>query len=329
MLTKRQNLWETIRGGHPDRFVNQYEYMRLVSNPIVAGRSGACPQGGTIVNDWGVTMSWPQHVIAPFPVHNKESIVIKDITRWQEFVNAPDPHGYPDEMWAPLEERMAAVKREELFAASMVAPGIFERLHYLMGMEDCMAYLHEEPEAMHELIDFIADWEIELAKVILQRQRPDALFHHDDWGTQTRSLMSPDTFAAFFLPAYQKVYGFWKANGVELIVHHSDSYAANLVPYMIDMGIDIFQGAVSENNIPALIRQYGGQISFHGGIDNGKHDKEDWSAAAIMAALKELVEQAGTKYLIPGLTMGGPSSSYPGVYEATTAAIETLSQLYF
>ena len=25
MLTKRQNLLETIRGGKPDRFVNQYE----------------------------------------------------------------------------------------------------------------------------------------------------------------------------------------------------------------------------------------------------------------------------------------------------------------
>ena len=27
MLTKRQNLLETIHGGHPDRFVKQYEFM--------------------------------------------------------------------------------------------------------------------------------------------------------------------------------------------------------------------------------------------------------------------------------------------------------------
>ena len=26
MLTIRQNLLETIHGGHPDRFVNQYEF---------------------------------------------------------------------------------------------------------------------------------------------------------------------------------------------------------------------------------------------------------------------------------------------------------------
>ena len=28
MLTIRQNLLETIHGGHPDRFVNQYEFLK-------------------------------------------------------------------------------------------------------------------------------------------------------------------------------------------------------------------------------------------------------------------------------------------------------------
>lgn len=30
MLTKRQNLLETIHGGNPDRFVNQYEYLNIL-----------------------------------------------------------------------------------------------------------------------------------------------------------------------------------------------------------------------------------------------------------------------------------------------------------
>lgn len=30
MLSKRQNLLETIHGGHPDRFVNQYEAFALL-----------------------------------------------------------------------------------------------------------------------------------------------------------------------------------------------------------------------------------------------------------------------------------------------------------
>ena len=30
MLTKRQNLMETIKGGKPDRFVKQYEFMNMI-----------------------------------------------------------------------------------------------------------------------------------------------------------------------------------------------------------------------------------------------------------------------------------------------------------
>ena len=76
-------------------------------------------------------------------------------------------------------------------------------------------------------------------------------------------------FDEFLLPAYKKIYGYWKANGVEVIIHHSDSYAADLVPEMIEMGVDVFQGVVGTNNIPELIKQYGGQITFMGGLDNG------------------------------------------------------------
>ena len=329
MLTIRQNLMETIRGGNPDRFVNQYEYMRLVSNPVMSGLSGSCPRGGMIVNDWGVTFSWPEHVVTPFPVHTPDKLVVKDVTKWRETVKAPDPRSYPDEMWKKPMDRMAAVDRNEVFATAMIAPGIFERLHYLMGMTDCLASFYEEPEAMHELIDYLADWEVEVAKVVIERQHPDALYHHDDWGTQNRSFLSPEAFKEFIVPAYRKVYGYWKQNGVGLIVHHSDSYAANLVPFMIEMGIDIFQGAVSENNIPELIKTYGGRISFHGGIDNGKHDKEDWTVDALRADLRDLAEKAGTHYFIPGLTMGGPESIYPGVYDTLTAEINKLSKEYF
>lgn len=34
MLTKKENLRETIRGGHPDRFVDQYSFMEFMADPI-------------------------------------------------------------------------------------------------------------------------------------------------------------------------------------------------------------------------------------------------------------------------------------------------------
>ncbi|HIU76095.1 MAG TPA: uroporphyrinogen decarboxylase [Candidatus Pelethocola excrementipullorum] len=328
MLTKRENLLETIRGGNPDRFVNQYEYLNLVFDPTVLAALGNCPRGESAVNGWGVMIRFPENVPGPFPDTSGEFKVIKDVVNWRDYVKAPEVK-FPEEDWAPFVAAAEAVDRKEQFVAPFAAPGIFEKLHYLMGMEEAMMAFYEEPEAMHELVDFLADYEISAAKEVIAHLHPDALFHHDDWGSQISSFLSPEMFGEFIAPAYKKIYGFWKANGVELIVHHSDSYAANLVPYMIDCDVDIWQGVMSTNNIPELIQKYGGQISFHAGIDNGKVDRVDWTKENIMKEVEAQCRACGKLYYIPGTTMGGPESTYPGVYEAVSEAIDEMTKKMF
>ena len=66
-------------------------------------------------------------------------------------------------------------------------------------------------------------------------------------------------FREFIKPAFMKIYGYYKSHGVQVIAHHSDSYAATLVPDMIDMGIDIWQGVMTSNNVPELIRKNCGE----------------------------------------------------------------------
>ena len=334
MLTKRQNLMETITGGNPDRFVNQYEF--LVSQPTfygmvmgdpVSAAGGRGGPGSTWVNSWGVTYSWPEGVPGGFPVHG-DKIVVKDITKWQDVVKAPNLD-YPQEEWDEWAAKIVPVDRNELFLAVMVAPGIFEQLHHLQGMDNALLNFYEEPDATKELIAYLTDYEVKYAKLLCDNFHPDALFHHDDWGSFRSSFLAPDMHEEFIAPAYEKIYGTYKANGVELIVHHSDSYAANLVPIMIDVGIDIFQGASSTNNVPELIKKYGGKISFMGDIDNGVVDKADWTKELVEHEVRRACESNGKHYFIPCVTMGGPETTYPGVYEAVSEAIDKMSQEMF
>lgn len=329
MLTIKDNLRETLKGGKPDRFVNQYEYISLVPDPVMSNAGVSIKPGETKYNGWGVKICFQENTPGAFPVCEGDDKLLKDVTQWREVIKAPRTE-FTDEEWAPFLEMASKVDRNEYFLCACVYTGIFEKLHYFMGMEDAMMNFYEEPEEMHALIDFLADWEIAGAKETISHMHPDALFHHDDWGSQKSSFMSPAMFEEFIEPAYKKIYGYWKANGVEVVVHHSDSYAANLVPSMIRMGIDVWQGAVSDNNIPELLKKYGGQIAIQGGLDNGKYDKPDWSSEEIHAGLKALfdVTEPG-KYLIPSMTMGGPESVYPGEYEAVTAEIAKLSKEYF
>lgn len=328
MLTKKENLRETIRGGHPDRFVDQYSFMEFMADPIREEAGVDLKPGEEGYNGWGVKIYYPLGNPGQFPLCEGEHKLLKDISKWRDVIKPPRVQ-FSEEEWAPYIKEASKIDRSEVFATTFVPNGIFEKLHYFMGMEDTMINFYDEPEAMHELIGFITDWEIEYAGEIIRHLHPDALFHHDDWGSQISTFISPAMFEEFIEPAYERIYGYWKKMGVELIVHHSDSYVATLFPHMIRLGIDIIQGPVYENDIPALIKKYGEEISIMAGLDNGKYDKEDWSAEQIRSGLRELFETAGTKYLIPCLTMGGPGSIYPGVYETASEEIDKFSKIYF
>ena len=329
MLTKRQNLLETIRGGNPDRFVKQYEAFAMqIPNGFSIHNPAPKPGQLNVVNAWGVTRSWPTGMPGAFPVHTPDKIVIKDIENWREYLKVPQVK-YDAKVWEPFIAAAEAVDRNEYFVTSAVFPGIFEQCHYLTEIQNCLMAFYEYPDEMQEIIDEITNFEMELAEEICKYIKPDALFHHDDWGSQISTFLSPAMFREFIKPAYEKVYGYYKAHGVELIVHHSDSYAATLVPDMIDMGIDIWQGVMNSNNIPELIKKYGGQITFMGGIDSTTVDIEGWTQEKVRQEVRKACEACGKLYFIPNASQGLPVSTYPGVYEAISAEIDLASKDMF
>ena len=328
MLTKRENFLETIQGGRPDRFVNQYEAFRILYNPVMMHNPMPNPGDLDVVNDWGVVNSWPAGTPGPFPVHKPETIVIKDIKHWRDDVHAPNTK-YSDAEWEPFVKQAEEVDHKEYFTTPFAAPGLFEQCHHLQEIQNALINFYEEPECTHELIEFLTDWELQYAEKICKYIKPDAIFHHDDWGSQTSTFISPDMFEEFFLPSYKKIYGYYKDHGVEVVIHHADSYAATLVPFMIEMGIDIWQGCMTSNNIADLITKYGEKVTFMGGIDSASVDRPDWTPELVEKEVRRACQEYGTKYYIPCITQGLGISTFPGVYETASEAIEKVSKEMF
>jgi uroporphyrinogen-III decarboxylase len=224
--------------------------------------------------------------------------------------------------WQPLLEYVGGCGDSDQILTMSILPGILERLHYLMGMEKAIMALALEPEAVAEFVDFYADWEMEYASMVTERIHPEVLMRHDDWGFAQSMLISPDMRRELLMPAHKKLYGFYRDSGIKLVVRHSNSYAETLWPQMIEVGIDIWQGAMSANNIPVLIKGYGGQISFMGGIDDRAVDKEDWSTNEIGECVLRACEGYGKRFYVPGPPAGAPFSTYPGVYDVIMGAID-------
>ena len=328
MLTAKENMREVIRGGNPDRYVNQYEAIALCMGPAAIFGLPRPKRGEPdMQTNWGVTYSFPEHVPAGFPVHTPEKIVIKDIENWREYLEPHRPRAsFTPEEWAVCKGMMDAVDGTKAFKALFIAPGLFENCHHTMSITEALMAYYEYPDEMHELIEYFTEWELEYAKGICEYLKPDMIFHHDDWGSELSSFLSPEMFKEFFLEPYKKIYGYYKEHGVEFIVHHSDCYCANLIPTMIEMGIDVFQGAIKTNDNPALIEQYGGKMTIMGEIDNKQVDFEGWTYDDCEKAALASIERCGTpfggKYFIPCITQGGPGSVYPGAYLELAKAID-------
>ena len=328
MLTIRENLVETIKGGNPDRFVKCYEPFKLVANPGGLHNARPVEGGPEIIDAWGVVRSWPKGAIRAFPVHTPDKRVIKDVTKWKEVVKAPSVI-WPEAEWERFQAQAEAIDRKEYYVTAMVAPGIFENCHHLGEIVTTLTNLYDEPEAMHDLIKYLTDYELRLAEQIIEHIHPDALFHHDDWGTQKSSFMSPAMFEEFYVPAYKEVYGYWHDHGVEVIVHHNDAYSANLVPFMIEMGMDIWQGCFPSNNIPALVEKYKGQITFMGEIETRFCDLPEWTEEGVRAEVERACRKCKGPNFIPCLTAGLPVSSVPGVYDFVNQEIDRMSKELF
>ena len=328
MLTVKENLAEVMKkDGKPDRFVKQFEYLNCIfPDTYYMGDYPVPGRPGCGYDQYGVYWSLPEGQMGAFPVHDNEHRLVKDITEWQSVVKKPvipDDPGY----WGFLQSWVARTDRENQYVCGLHAQGIFERLHALMGMEDCLINFYEEPEEMTALIEFITDVELDFAKVMIERLGIEAILHHDDWGSTKNSFLSPAMFDEFLLPAYKKIYGYYKQNGV-LVIHHNDGYAANLVPSMIKMGVDIWQGVIPENDLTACLAAADGKLTFMGEIESRILDVPNWTPEMVAAEVERACRKGTKNNFIPCLTAGTPGSSF-GVHEQVDKEIDRMSSILF
>ena len=328
MLTAKENMRQCIIGGKPDRYVNQYEAIQFFM-PATAFHSKRPVKGGPDeVNAWGVTYSYPENVPASFPVHTPDKIVIKDIENWKEYVHAPSLD-FPDEEWDMIKAQMDAAD-DRAFKAVFIAPGLFEQTHHLLSMDEALLDYMVYPDEMEELVNYIADWEVELAKLICDKLHPEMIFHHDDWGSEINTFLRTETFEDYFLEPYKRIYGYYHDHGVEFIVHHSDSYCVNIIPQMIEMGIDVWQGPMRTNHVEELVKEYQGKITFMGDLDNKLVDFTGWTQEDCKKAAYDSLDRVNSlTSFIPCITQGGPGSLYPGTYQGLIDAIREYNQEKF
>lgn len=316
MLNPRQNLLETIKpDGKPDRLVKQYEGMAfLPGDPMwTSVRGERHPNMAPIKDKWGTTIVWPMGAPGAMPLVTNETKVIRDVRNWRNFTKVPDlvADCSDQTLWEPYLEKVAKVDRQTTLVMAWAPTGLFERLHFLMGLEDTLINIMTEPEAMKDLCAAIEEYRYNGMKLICQVAKPDIILSHDDWGSNTNLFMSPAKWREFIKPNYVRVYKYLKEQGV-IIMHHADSFMEQIIEDMVELGIDIWQGVLPQNNIKRLQTQLAGRMTLMGGINSAVVDRPDSSEEEVRDHVRKVCETFGPAgYFIPCITYGAPGTIYP------------------
>ena len=328
-ISPKENLLGVLNGTVFSPLLNEWEAFAPVFGDPVNLYLKAHRQEGQITKDrFGAEYIWPKGQLSGMPHVTKDNKVIPDITKWRDCLKVPDLKTACSAGWEEIRARKSEIEAGgRKLSLGIMVTGLFEQLHALMGFEDCLMNFIRRPAEMLELCEVLGEYRLGFAKFLVENLKPDAILSHDDWGTKHQLFMNPKTFRKFIKPQYMKLYGYLKDNGV-IVIHHSDSYGESIVPDMIEMGIDIWQGALPENDIVGIIDQYGQDIAIMGGIDASIVDRIDSSEEEIRAEVRRACREYGrNSHFIPCMTYGGPNFYlFPHVQQYVRDEIDKFNQ---
>ncbi len=320
-MTPKQNFLETVKWGKPAYLATDLDGLNLMLDPL----TGAYDEN--MKDEWGCQWGYGNREYNPFPCVLPGNPVITDITKWREQVTVPDVNTLD---YSGVKTIAASTDRSQLLVGMSNSAGLFERAHALMGFEESLLALVEEPEAMGELLDCILDFKMAYAERLYEAAAFDLFYYHDDWGSKRSLFFSPAIWRSMIMPREQKLIRHVKALSKDkdiLFMHHSDTFLEPLIPGMIDIGIDIWQGVIPQNDIVMLQKTYKGQIAFHGGIDIAAIDFPVPDEGKIRAEVRRAVDTYAPN---GGIIIGIPSiaAMFPSVQEIYLDEMASYSKHY-
>lgn len=299
-MNLRENAMAIYNRRQPDYYFDMMDALELIPDPVLMG--DLCPQDGQEHKDsWGTVYIFKPGAPGAHPHVTPENAVIKDIEKWEEQLTVPDlDHLY----WTEAVRAAEAVNRKEKFVGFMCAGGLFERSHHLMGMETALINYMEYPEEMAALLRVIADYKIKYIRLVAEKIHPDIIFYHDDWGSKQNLFLPPRVWRAIIKPLQKEIADTIHECGM-IYIHHADCICQPIVTDMVEIGVDIWQGVIAQNDIVEIQKITEGKLAMIGGIDGPKIDIENITEEEIRGEVRRAIDTycpAGRFY--PGIPNG-------------------------
>jgi len=211
----------------------------------------------------------------------------------------PDP--WAPARWEPVEA--AARKYPDQFRLAVIGD-LWERAHFMRGLDKLLVDLYWAPAFVHELLDRLCEYNLQTLAG-LARYQPDGVFISDDYGFQNQLMMSPRDWRTFVKPRLKRMLDAARDLGLVTMLH-SCGHVTPIVPDLIELGLDILHPVQPEAlDVFALKREFGKDLTLCGGIST-QQTLSHGTPAEVTAEVvrKAAVLGSGGGYILePGITL--------------------------
>jgi len=181
-----------------------------------------------------------------------------------ETYRAPDP-GRP-ELYTNL-ERLIRYYKDEYYIIGRLHCTIFESAWALRGFEQLLMDFYLKPDLARRILDITFAYHRVVA-VNMSLKGVDMIWLGDDLGSQEGLLIPPELWREFIKPLMKTIIAEIKnINPLIKIAYHTDGNNYDVIPELIEIGIDVLNPVQPECMDPGLLKEkYGHELCFFGGI---------------------------------------------------------------
>jgi hypothetical protein len=185
------------------------------------------------------------------------------IRDWADFDEDSVPDIHAGNRFAGMESARERAGDKYLLASGI---SIYERVHFLRGLENTWADIYEEPENLCRLLDILVGMNL-AAIERYGRYDVDGYMFCDDWGLQNTLMIHPEKWRELWKPRYAKIFAAAHANGMDTFLH-SCGYIADILDDLIEVGLDVIHMDQQRNMGLALLgRRFRGRLAFYAPAD--------------------------------------------------------------
>jgi len=229
-ITEKENLLLIIDGKIPEWLPN-YGNAVASGGPVLTGRK-RIGESANMVDVFGV--EFHTTVDGPIPTNTiDQSFLLEDVTKWRGIMPKLDLDAYD---WAgDAQAALSRIDRNEKLTGYMFG-GMWEEMHYMMGFENALISLVEEPEATVEFLNAMADFWIDVMQRFCKYFKPDIITTMEHIATHQGLLMSPETYRRIIKPVHMRVYDAIREMGA-IPQMHVDGYIEDVMEDYADLGV--------------------------------------------------------------------------------------------